>query len=277
MHRIATFALILAPILAGASDKASPLPVLSITFYAPAQKDSPVRIIGFRHDESEIQFLLSNASDKEVAAVLIGRVDIAPRGCTPEPPSDDYWPVKNVSAGGFKVAIGSHGNGVAARAGIFLIGTPPPSPGYPHWPKQAVEIARWAKAEYMQVQLGITGVLFKDGTAWPAQIAFLSGGFDPFNPSPDQTAAISSISHPGPFDAALVEAEAKECAAVGPVASALEPVKQIIFDRESAEASDGDETASATPRLHFTCSLEGSKAVCRMPLEQAHMAVQSQH
>lgn len=55
-----------------------PPPVISLSFYAPVQNDSPVRIIGFENDGSKLQFVLSNLSDEAVASVIIGNAVVPP-------------------------------------------------------------------------------------------------------------------------------------------------------------------------------------------------------
>jgi hypothetical protein len=231
-----------------------------------------VQIVGLQHDESEIRFLPSNTSEKSVVAVAISRVDLVPLGCSTEPRTGEYWPVKNFSPVGFKLNIVPQGKGIAAKAGIQMIGTPRPSPSYPHLPTMVVDMAKWAKAGYVQVQFGITGVLFEDGTSWPAQIAsFLRDDFDSFRtPSPDEVTTISALYHSHPFDPLLVEVEEGKCTDAATVASALQSMKEIVFDHESPEASDPDDDRNAPPHLRFSCSLEGPKAVCRLPLETDH-------
>jgi hypothetical protein len=62
-------------------------------------------------------------------------------------------------------------------------------------------MAKSAKAGFMQIQFGVTGVLFDDGTAWPSQAALiLRNDFDAFKkpspgPSPAEAAALSELTH----------------------------------------------------------------------------------
>jgi hypothetical protein len=274
MHRIGSLALILvlAPLLVvAASSQSSPAPTIDFSWYAPAQKDSPVQIVGFEHDQSKAWFVLSNTSDKSVVAVTIGFVDIVPRGCSIAPSSEPYFPEQKSSAGGFKVGIVPHGRGIAENAGIQMIGGPP-SPSFdarPEWPQMTVEAAKFYKAGYMQVQFGITGVLFQDGTSWPAQVAFLlRDDFDSSSKtlSPDEVEAQHALTPSRPFDRSLADAEAGKCADVMAAANALQSVEEVVFKHES---SHHDNEGAHPPRLRFSCSLEGSKAVCRFPLAQA--------
>jgi hypothetical protein len=254
------------PSVVAASDQPDSSPAVRFSLYAPPQKDSPVQIVGFRNNRSVIQFVLSNASDKAVAAVLIGHADIAPLGCSSTLSENPHDLLKHSGAAGFKVSLPPHGKSVAGRAGVFMIGKGA-SPINPHWPRMFVDTARWANASYMQLQFGVTGVLFEDGTAWPAQIAFLStSDFDPEKKSsPAEATAMSGVSNPDTFDPMLVKAEAGKCSEVTTVASALQLVKEVVFGPEAPLTPDPDDADSTIPHLRFSCSLDGSRAVCRLP------------
>jgi len=56
MH-VAPFPLIQSPELRK-SARAPSAPVLEVSLYAPQQKEPPVHIVGFRNDESDVQFVL---------------------------------------------------------------------------------------------------------------------------------------------------------------------------------------------------------------------------
>lgn len=170
---------------------------------------------------------------------------------------------EDVGGVGYELLVVPHGNAVASRVGIFRLDEEPPQAAsyarltgvtpqgavYPHYPKTAVFRARNAKAGYMQVQFGVIDVFFEDGSTWPAQI---SDGY-----------------HPEPFDRKLVEAEAGKCADVATVANALQSVQEVVFEKETPATSDKipgkSDDEGAPPHLRFSCSLKGSKAVCRLP------------
>lgn len=173
-------ALLLGPLLALTPAKSDPaaISVINFSFYAPPQKDPPVHIEGFGHTDSQIQFVLSNASEKSVVGVLIGRIEIAPPGCATEPTKVRLG-TSILSAGHFQVSISPHGKAVL-------------SGDQAHYPKTAVHGAQDLGAAYMQIQFGVTGVFFEDGTMWPTMI---DGHY-----------------YPDPFDSKLVEAEAGKCA-----------------------------------------------------------------
>jgi hypothetical protein len=271
MHRLTILALLLVPLLvavAPAQANSPAAPVIHFSFYAPPQKDPPVHIVAFENDQSDIQLVLSNVSDKPVVGAIVRLVYIAPSECGLEPQRDDYMAFESVGGVGYELRIVPHGEAVASRVGIFrldeeppqaasyarLTGTTPQGAIYPHYPKTAVFRARDAKAGYMQVQFGIIDVFFEDGSTWPAQI---SDGY-----------------HPDPFDRKLVEAEAGKCTDVATVAKAVQSVEKVVVEKENPATSGKipgkSDDEGAPPHLRFSCSLEGSKAVCRLPPEDAH-------
>jgi hypothetical protein len=209
---------------------------------------------------------LSNASDKPVLGVMVSFDQVAPSGCALEPQRDDMDSLR-VGGGGFELRIVPHGNAVASRVGIFrpdemppqatsyprLTGVTPQGAVDPHYAKGAVLGAQEAKAGYLQVQFGVTGVFFEDGSTWPAQWPTLGLG----NSS-------------DPFDRKPVEAEAGKCADVATVANALQSVERVVFEKETPDISDKSNDDSVPPHLRFSCSLEGLKATCRLPLETNH-------
>jgi hypothetical protein len=267
MHRQTILALLLVPlpaVVAPAQANSPGAPVIHFSFYAPPQKDPPVHIVAFENDESDIQFVLSNASDKPVVGVIVRLVYIAPSGCALERLRDDRT-YESVGGVGYELRVAPHGEAVASRIGIFRLDEEPPQAAsyarltgvtpqgavYPHYPKTAVRRARDAKAGYLQVQFGVIDVFFEDGSTWPAQI---SDGY-----------------HPEPFDHKLVEAEAGKCTDVATVANALQSVEKVVVEKEAPATSDKISGKSADegaiPHLRFSCSLKGPKAVCRLPLE----------
>src|SRR5271166_5500583 len=143
MHRICSIVpIVLATLLAvAAPSPPDPAPTIHFSLYAPPQNDSPVRIVGFQNDQRVVRFVLSNTSDKAVAAVIVGHADITPRGCSTAPSISRHDPLKNSGGAGFRVGIPPHGRGVAGRAGIFMIGKGA-SPKYLHWPGMFIEIAK---------------------------------------------------------------------------------------------------------------------------------------
>ena len=234
MNRISILLLVLPTVLAAQSVRPAIAPVIQFAFYAPAQNDSPVLIVGFEHSKDEIQFVLRNTSDKAVSGIVITAVDIAPPGCAAEP---RRFPLTLDSGARLVSRIGPHGKGVASR---------PDS----HYPRELVRTARLLQAASLQAQFGVIFVYFEDGTTWPAG---------------------SPKTRVDPFDSALSEAEAGKCGDVAIVTNALESVEEVVFDRESSEASVPDHDKSALPHLFFRCSLEGPKAICRMPMATHHI------
>ncbi len=272
MRRIRTFAFALLSLMTlAAAAQSGASPTIRFSLYAPEQKDSPVHIVGLEHDQSEIRFVLSNTSDKPVVAVITDSVEIVPRGCSEQPYTEPYRPVRDHSGSGFKVEIAPHAETIAARVGSLHKSTLYSGPPYPDLPKMLVKRAKSLRAAslgvaYMQVQFGVTGVFFKDGTAWPSQIAFMMrDDYLTSNPTPDQLVKAGAVSHPDPFDRSLMEADDRKCSDVAAVVSALESVKDIVFASESSDVSNRDDVAPTLPHLHFSCQLKGPKAVCRLP------------
>jgi hypothetical protein len=267
MHRLTILALLLVPLLIAAAlpqaKYAAATPLIQFSFYAPAQPDSPVRILGFEHDESDARLVLSNASDKPVVGVIIDIASMVPSGCALERRRDDM-DFMSIGGASYELLIAPHGKAVGSRIGVFrldeeppqtasyphLTGVTPQGAAYAHYPKAAVLGARDAKAGYMQVQFGVTGVFFEDGTTWPVHL--------------------SSVGLPAhPFAPTLVEDKGWKCADAASVANALASVKEVVFDHESPQASNNDD-GGGPPHLRFSCSLEGPKAICRLPLENVH-------
>jgi hypothetical protein len=232
MYRLAIFIVLLTPLVA-TGQSAAGAPVIRFSFYALPQNDSPVNIVGFQHSESEINFVFSNASNKTVASVLIDRVEVPPPGCAGGPKEEDSG-TRILSGGRFLVHIPAHARAVLSGAQV-------------HYPKTAVKGAQDLGAAYLQVQVGVTAVYFEDGSTWP----------DPID-----------LHYRNEFDSKLIEAEAGKCSDVSTVANALQSVKEIVFDREIPQAPDSEDEKIAPPHLRFSCSLEGPKAVCRMPLHK---------
>lgn len=243
-----------------------PTPVIHFSIYAPPQqppppvdapeRKAPVHIAGFQNDRTEVRFLVSNDSGKPVIGVAIAYFEVAPEGCRGEPGT---WPAPGANGerfGAFLVRIAPHGRGVTNGIGNPSSGT---TTGWAaHDPKNTLQAAKLLRAAYIQVQVGVYGVWFEDGSTWPAH---WRGGTPP--------------GRAGPFDSSLIEAEAGKCTDVATVANALQSVTEIVFGPEAPPASDPDDAESAIPHLRFSCSLEGSKAVCRLPLEKRANTQQS--
>jgi hypothetical protein len=115
-----------------------------------------------------------------------------------------------------------------------------------HYPRTLVHRAQDFAAAHMQMQFGITGVFFEDGTTWP----------DP----------LDLHNRSEPFDRSLADEDGK-CGDLASAASALQSVREVVFGSELADPSGGDNDASGPPHIRFSCTLEGSQAICHMPVE----------
>jgi hypothetical protein len=245
---------------------------IHFSLYAPLQKNPPVHIIGFRHGKSELGFILSNISDKTVFAVMIMAVSIVPGECLPNTGHGaDARCDMSQNGGNFRVRIPPHEEKVSLPVGGVEV----------NWPHTIVYTAKERGVACLQVQFGVTAVFFEDGTAWPSDAGFISRediegskGFLEKTRTPEQANTISRISNPSLFDPSLVEAEAGKCPGVASTANALRSVNEIVFSNESPQP-DRDNGKGLPPHLRFSCSLESTKAICRMPLEADHTAMQA--
>jgi hypothetical protein len=230
-------------------------PVIHFTIYAPPQqppppidapeRKAPAHIVGFENDRTEIRYVVSNDSDKPVIGVAIAYFGAAPEKCRTEPGTWESG-ANSSRFGGFLVRIAPHGRGVTYGIGDPLSGSLRGQTV--HDAKPTLRAAQRLRAAYLQVQVGVFGVWYEDGSTWPAHW---------LGDTPPGRA--------GPFDASLIEAEAGKCTDVATVANALQSVEEIVFGPETPPASDPDVATSAIPHIRFSCSLEGSKAVCRLP------------
>lgn len=230
MDRFRALALIVAVAPSVALGQAgNPAPVLTMSIDAPAQPDSPVHIIGFKNSRRELSFDLLNSSDKTVTSVILGNVSWIPSGCSTANAEE-----RSMSHTRFPVRIGPHGSGAASSK-------------YVHYPMVLISSARDLATAHLLTQFVVDAVYFEDGTTWP-------------------TALSSSVaSELGPFDP-LSEAETGKCADIGAVVDALRPIEEVTFDHEGAAV--GARGNPSRPHMRYSCSLEGPKAICHMPLDK---------
>lgn len=223
---MSTFAYLLVSLAIGLSPNAVAAPVISIFIYAPVQEDSPLHVVGFQYDEGFIKLALLNVSGKSIASVAIIGMAQAPPGCAAEPR-------RVVGIGGGSVeplriapherVVTSRGSYAGLSAGVLVF-----------------EARRWEAAS-LQLQVGVFEVDFEDGTRW--------------RPHRELTRA--------PFDPSLVDADAGKCPDAAAVWRAWSTADGVKFDHQVEKPSYGDDDESGhLPRLHFSCSLEGSHAVC---------------
>jgi hypothetical protein len=215
-------ALCLAPPVAGTSSSS---PIFRIFVYAPVQEGSPLHTLDLQYDEGFIRLTLLNASDKSIAKVAIAGVEAAPPGCGAEPRG-------RIRVGGSveTLRIPPHGTVVT------------PGRGYaPRFPAATlIRNAQRLEAASLQIQIMVMEVDFVDGTKWRSQ------GQLP--------RAL--------FNSSLADADAGRCPNAGAVTKALSGIERFEFDQRIEKPSGGDSEAGSPPRLFFSCSLEGSKAVC---------------
>lgn len=224
MHRLGILGFLLSPLVIGTFPSVASAPEVGFSFYAPIQKDSPVHIVGLRYDDPTVVIDLENISDVLVDGVGIFAVAIAPRGCGVEPRKTLGVADTQVRP----VRIGPRGTGEASGNDSTL-----DSGGL-------VFSARYLKAAYLHVQVGVAEVDFSDGTKWRPQI------------EPGQTL----------FDASLLAADDGKCPDVAGVADALKSIHVVQADHRVDGPSYGDPTEGTPAPLHFSCRLEGSNGYC---------------
>lgn len=202
--------------------------MLTISIYAPEQKASPVRIVGFRYKDDAIE-MLDNRSSKTVVGVDIEGTESAPSGGSPQ-----VRQLSGETGGGARhVKIPPH------RIAVTLPINSPFSPS------SLVLAARDSQTAYLQIQAGLVKVDFEDGSTW----------------SPD------TVTPTTPFDPSLVEAEAGTCSNANAlvVVEALAKVTKVGFEAKVARAENplaNPEVKDKVPSLVFRCSLNDSLAMC---------------
>ena len=224
MYRFGILVFLLWSLVVGALPTAATSPVVAFSIYAPAQKNSPVHIVGLRYDYNSVIFDLENASDLPVDGIGIFAVAIAPRGCATEPRKTMFAADAQVRP----VRIGSRGTAEASGADSELqIGN-------------LVFFARSSKAAYLHVQVGIAEVDFADGTKWKPQTEL----------------------RPTLLDTSLVAADASKCPDAAGVIEALQSIHVVGADRSVQGPSYGDPDGGTSAPLYFSCRLEGSNGTC---------------
>ena len=187
----------------------------------------------------KIRWVVSNTSDKAVASIIIQAEMMPPPACA----TKAEYGEGSETGSRYLVSIASHGTALVTRDD--------------HYPRMLVGKAKDWGAQYLQQQFAVTGVFFQDGTAWPTPI--------------------DDYYHTEFVDRKLVKSAARNCSGGASVAAALdlvdiEDINGIVFEHESSQTADFDADHKAIPQLHFSCTLEGRKAICHMPAEGAKTA-----
>jgi hypothetical protein len=222
------FSFLAVRICVGAAPTTSP-PRVKISIYAPKQKNSPLRITGFRYNDSAIQVVLSNDSNKVVTSfIVVGTLSVPP-GCSPTTPQPGE------TGGGLQdLRIGSKETRTTTKDQS------------PFSPSSLVIGSKEWQTAYLHVQAGVVEVDFADGTKWRPYEGL---PVDPFDRSLDEADA-GACSHSD--SSSIVEALGR-VSKVG-FESRTKPVEQDV--PKSAEGS------AAVPYLVFSCSLNDSMAAC---------------
>jgi hypothetical protein len=201
-------------------------PVVRVSIFAPIQADSPLRVVGLHYTERYLRLTLLNSSDKPITGVAIVGLEVVPHGCA-------VGPTRLIDVGGYVKPLR-----IAPHERVL---TPKDNPLLPAG-MLVFDAQRWGAAS-LHLQVGIVEVDFADGTKWR-----------PHEELPRT-----------PFDSSLVDADAGKCPDVAVVTKALRAVDDVRFGRGIQNPLKGDDDWASTPaRLSFSCSLEGSKALCRL-------------
>jgi len=216
-------------LLVAMSINASAVPALRITFYAPVQKNSPVRIVGFAYDESRLQFEFLNVSSKPVVAIDIEGLAFAPSGCSFKPP----MAYENFGIGRYQVHLLPNERKLTAHDAphAYLLGF-------------IVGTARDLETAYLKAQIRIFEVDFADGTKWGEEPRFPTG-----------------------LESKLVASDSEMCSdadAVIATTQALGLIKESRFrvNTEDKKVRRREETEGDTAQVHFSCNLDNQLAAC---------------
>lgn len=128
-----------------------------ISFVVVPQSDSPVKIIGIerRTGATSPVATVENGSSKPVKAVTVMLAVAAPKGCSPE----EHQPVMVISNSG-PDSFDYSAQEIAPQQRAVLRGVDIIASAAGHAPA--------LKSRYLQVQLGVSKVVFTDGTSWTA-------------------------------------------------------------------------------------------------------------
>ena len=242
MVRLALLTLTLAPLQVAVVAQSAPehtSPILTISLYAPFQADSPVHIVGFRHNAKEVWFDVSNTSNKVVTDIFIGSFDTAPVACARQELRSSGTVQR------FPVRIAPHELGIATRENAY-------------YPELVVRTSRMLGVAHFHSQVAVMGIYFEDGSIW-------HGGEWP--------AEMSDLGPPYPasaFDPKLLETEPGTCSSFVEVVEALGRTNEVVFEAEGR--SPPEQTGVTVPHLNYSCRFDGPKAICRLPLDGDQIA-----
>jgi hypothetical protein len=213
-----------AMICIAATPKTSP-PIVTISIYAPEHKNSPLRITGFSYNDSAIQIVLLNESNKVVTAFMVDGTLSVPPGCSPmtAPPGETGGVLQNLRIGPKETRTTTKDQSPFSPSSLVI--------GSKEW-----------QTACLQVQAGVVEVDFSDGTKWR-----------PYEALPVD-----------PFDRSLVQADACSHSDSSSIVEALGRVTKVGFESRTkpVEQEVIKRGGAAVPHLVFSCSLNDSVATC---------------
>lgn len=215
----------------------STVPNLTISIYAPREKNAPLRITGFQYRDGSIGLTIHNQSDKTVTSFAVAALLSAPPGCTSPSPVDKSSQ-NSILTPQVVLTISPH-----ASATLSTL------QNLPFDPPSLVTGAQRAKYAYLHVQAAIGAVHFSDGSVWRLAAENTAGNHVPIlNP-----------------ELAIRDSHACAHLDLSGILNNLEKVSKVGFSTHTKVAENVTEQDGAelsVPHLVLHCSLDNDSAIC---------------
>lgn len=216
----------------------STFPKLTISIYAPKEKNAPLRITGFQYHEGSIGLRIHNQSDKTVTSFLVAALLSSPPGCSTDTSSGDTSTQNSIQTPDIVLTIDPHETATLSKL-----------QNLPFEPAGLVSGAQTAKYAYLHVQAAIGAVHFSDGRVWR------------------RVQEDTGRSRVSVLDPRLATLDSQACAHVNlrGVLNGLEKVSKVGFSTRTkvvANVPEPEGHEPVVPHLLFHCSLENDSAIC---------------
>jgi len=236
MSRAIPFACLAAVVISSFAPAQSTIPSLTISIYAPKEKNAPLRITGFQYREGSVGLSIYNQSDGIVTSFAVSALLSAPPGCTSDLSSKGKDSVLNPQ---IVRTIRPH-----ETATLWKL-----LEGLPFDPSDLVMGDQTTKYGYLHVQAAIYAVNFSDGRVW-----------NPIQENTDENRAAI-------LDPQLAIRDSPECAHldIGSILNNLGKVSKVRFSSHLHVSENVTERAGPDPRvphLVFRCLLQDDSAIC---------------
>jgi len=236
MSRTIPFACLVVAMISIFAAAQSTVPTLTVSIYAPKEKDAPVRITSFQYREASVGLRIYNQSDTTVTSFAIAALLSAPPGCA-----------SDLSSRGKEYALSPQ---IALTIPPHETGTlwKPPQ-GLPFDPAHLVIGDQTAKYAYLHIQAAIYAVHFSDGRVWSP---------------PKETTNENRVAI---LDSQLAHRDSQACAHldINTILKNLEGVSKVRFSNHLHVSENVAERAGSeakVPHLVFRCVLENDSATC---------------